>query len=438
MAGVYSRVTVVGVKRRIDVVLPADEAVGAMTGDLIRMLDEPSSSPPLHRYLVSPAGDVLGGDATLAAAKIEDGAVLRLVGEEGLPPAPVVYDVAEETASDRDARRWAFTTTHRQVIGGAAFAAMVLAMSMLVQAADVWPNAPAVLAGVLVIAAVVLGRVGRPALSSGVLVAGVLVGLHFLVTADATASWEPWRRWAAVVVALLVTPLLFALAGRPPRGAVMGSAVGAVLLGLWVGGVLLGFPTDQIASVLAVVSVAVLGFLPRAALMVSGIASLDDRRAGGREVARRDVEGALSAAHEGLVLASFAAAASAATAGVLLSAELTRWTIPIGCLLAFLFLSRSRVFPLVPEVVGLVATGLVVAVAFVRSWSADSGLVAGPLGVLAGLAALALLAVAVSLTEHAEARLRIVLDRIEMLAVVAMIPLVVGVFGTYSRLLAMF
>lgn len=436
----FSRVTVVGARRRVDVVLPADEAVGTMTGELIRLLDEPVSSPPLRRYLVTPGGEVLGGDATLAAAEVSDGALLRLVGEEGLPPAPVVYDVAEEAASDRDSRPWVFDARHRHVLGVVLFAALVVVAATVVQALGPSGNGvlPALAAG-LVVAGAVLGRASHGPLAHAFVLSGVLVGLEFLVSGPLTASWSDWQRWSASALVLAVAPLLLAAAGRPARGAVLGSAVALAMIVLWTLGIAFGVGVVHVAAVVAVVCVAVLGFLPRAALIASGIASLDDRRAGGQDVTRRDVKAALSAAHEGLVLACVATSVSAAVAGYALAQQPTRWTVPLGCLLAFVFVSRSRVFPLVLEVVAMLGVAGVVAVAFVLAWARqDPTALAGQLAVIGGLAASSLLMVALSLSEHAQARLRILLDRVEMLAVVATIPLVVGIFGTYSRLLHMF
>lgn len=439
MAGAYSRVTVVGANRRVDVVLPADEAVGTMTGELIRMLDEPTASPPLHRYLVTAGGDVLDGDLTLAGARIEDGTILRLIGEEHLPPAPVVYDVAQETAVDRDSRSWAFTTAHRRILGAAVLAALSVTVAVLAQSSTALARWPALLAVLLALAGVVFGRLDRKPLSSAFVVSGAAVAVYVVATAESVTSSPSWQRWAGIALVLTVVPLFFALAGRRPQGALLGSGVAVVLLILWAGGMYLAVPPIQVAAVLGVVCIAILGFLPRAALMVSGIASLDDRRVGGKDVARMHVNAALSSAHEGLVLASVATAAAAALAGVVLASELTHWSIPLGCLLAFVLFSRARSFPLLPQVVALTGAGVAVAIGFVHAWAtAVTGPPLGPIGVLAALAALAVLAITVSLSEHANARLRIVLDRVEMLAVVAMIPLVVGVFGTYSRLLDSF
>lgn len=440
MSDAYSRVTVVGSRRRIDLVLPTDQCVGTMTGDLISLLDEPAASPPLHRYLVTTGGEVLGGNTTLGSAHITDGAILRLVGEEGLPPAPVVYDVAEEAATDRDGRPWLFVTAHRQVLAGVVFTVTVLAMSMLAQSAGFLPDAPPLLAAILAATGVLAGRLRRIPLSAALLVTGALIGAQFVAFAEPTLAWPPWQRWTTSALIITSTPLLFALAGRRPRGALLGSAVAGGLLLLWAGGYLLEVPAQRTAAVLAVVTVAVLGFLPRAALTLSGVASLDDRRTAGQNTTRRDVRAALSSAHEGLLLAAVATATSAAAAGVVLSTDLTSWSVPLGCLLAFVLCSRARMFPLTLQVVALAGTGVVVALAFAHTWASDPAAAspAAPLATLAGIATLSILAVTLSPTEHTQARLRIILDRLEMLAVIAMIPLVVGIFGTYTRLLTIF
>src|SRR5690606_4244488 len=138
--------------------------------------------------------------------------------------------------------------------------------------------------------------------------------------------------------------------GWRPRGALLGSGTAGVLLALWASGLFLDVPAARVAAVLAVVGVAVLGMLPRVALSLSGVASLDDRRTAGRDVARTDVRAALAAAHQGLTLASVATAVSGAVAGVVLTADLTRWSTPLACLLAYVLASRARAYPLHPQV----------------------------------------------------------------------------------------
>ncbi|MET7611857.1 EsaB/YukD family protein, partial [Streptomyces seoulensis] len=104
-----SRVTLVGERRRVDLVLPSREPVGRLLPEVMRLLDDRVGTRPQTRHLVAGDGSVLEPDATLESAAVADGAVLRLVRVEDAPSAPVVHDVTDEAADDLDARAWRWT-----------------------------------------------------------------------------------------------------------------------------------------------------------------------------------------------------------------------------------------------------------------------------------------------------------------------------------------
>lgn len=191
------------------------------------------------------------------------------------------------------------------------------------------------------------------------------------------------------------------------------------------------------AALLAVVSVVVLGLLPRFALMTSGLSGLDDRRSGGVSVSRYQVSTALAATHRGLALATVVTAVSAAVAGVLVLRTTTVWTVLLAVAVALVLALRARAYPLVPEVVALLVAAAVVAVRLAWVWQERSG-AAGPLAVLVVLATVPLAVLAVQPPEHVRVRLRRFGDVLESVGVIALFPLVIGVFGVYGRLLGTF
>src|SRR4029453_6666440 len=69
----YSRVTLVGARRRVDLLLPSGEPVGLLMPDLLELAGESAAAPPRIRQLVRANGDVLAEDASLAQAGVEDG-----------------------------------------------------------------------------------------------------------------------------------------------------------------------------------------------------------------------------------------------------------------------------------------------------------------------------------------------------------------------------
>jgi hypothetical protein len=190
---------------------------------------------------------------------------------------------------------------------------------------------------------------------------------------------------------------------------------------------------------MAVVSVVLLGLLPRFALMASGLTGLDDRRSSGVSVSRHEVANALAATHRGLVLATVVTAASAAAGGWLLTAahEPTVWTVALASLTAVVLLSRARAFPLVAEVVAAFAAAAVLVVRLAVLWLDHAG-GGGALVLLGAAALLPLLVLAIEPPEHIRVRLRRFADLIESLGVIGLFPLAVGVFGIYGQLLNKF
>ncbi len=209
--------------------------------------------------------------------------------------------------------------------------------------------------------------------------------------------------------------------------------------GVWEAVALFQDDPARVGSVMAVVSVVVLGLLPRLALMAAGLTGLDDRRSGGASVSRHEVETALAATHRGLALATVVVAASAAAGGLLAVTATGPWTVALTALLAVVLLSRSRAFPLVAEVVALLAAALVLLVRLAVLWIDHvHGTPYGPLAALAAVAVAPLAVLAIRLPEHVGVRLRRAVDLVETLGVVALFPLAVGVFGVYVRLLHQF
>ncbi|WP_197357412.1 EsaB/YukD family protein, partial [Streptomyces clavuligerus] len=126
-----SRVTLVGERRRADIVLPADTPIGRLLPDILQLLDDRAADRPLTRQLTTSDGSVLPHDSTLASAGVADGAVLRLVRTHAAPPAPVVHDVTDLVADDLDLRAWRWRPAARRVSAGAASVGFGVAAAVL-------------------------------------------------------------------------------------------------------------------------------------------------------------------------------------------------------------------------------------------------------------------------------------------------------------------
>ncbi|WP_431047643.1 type VII secretion integral membrane protein EccD [Streptomyces sp. P1-3] len=440
-----SRVTLVGDRRRVDLVLPADEPIGRLLPDILRLLDDRTAAQPMLRHLVAADGTLLSEDASLASAGVRDGAVLRLVREEDTPAAPVIHDVSDEVAEDLDLRAWRWGAGAREwtaAVGsvGLAVAAGVLARVSL-GASDV--------ALPLVAVAVALSVIGVPfarlrkhehrPLGTTLMVCGGALGVLGAWTAADAQGWDGPGRLAGVAGSLVVTLVLLGVFSALGRGGLVGAGAVVSTVGVWELAAVLQDDAGLVGAVLAVASVVALGVLPRLALTGAGLTALDDRRSGGTSVSRHAVGTALAATHRGLVLATIVTAVSAVGAGLLAVTEPSPWTVLLTAVLAVVLLSRSRAYPLVAEVAVLLAGAAVLFVRLVMLWiDRGDGEPYGPLAVLALAAVLPLCVLAVRPPEHVRVRLRRVVDLVEAVGVVALFPLVVGAFGVYGRLLDVF
>jgi type VII secretion integral membrane protein EccD len=366
--------------------------------------------------------------------------VLRVVAQHDVPPAPVVHDVIEEVSDDTDARAWRWGPPARRWTVTAGVVAGCLMLAWLLHRAA-WPgvraaDALAVAALAVLASGVVVGRASEPA-GTALALGGAAVALVAAWTASGAAGWPTHLRLVAGAAVLAGVAVLLGLTSPLGRVGVVGGGLALAVAAAWGAGEAAGVPPERLGAVMAVASVVLLGLLPRVALTASGLAALDDRRTAGGEVARRDAVAAIAAAHRSLSIATVATAASAALAGVLLLGAPSRWTVPLAVATGVVVASRARVFPLVAEVVALLAAAATVLAGLLALWLQRSG-AAGPLAAVLALIAVALVALWVDPPEHVRARLRRLGDRLEGVAVLAATPLAIGVFGTYGQLLETF
>lgn len=436
------RVTLVGERRRVDLVLPAQEPLGALLPDVLRLLGDWPGEGPLARRLVTADGSVLSPDDSLASARVPDGAVLRLVAEHETSTVPGAHDATDAAAGEPEVRDGRWGRRSRTWTAGAAGVALALVAGV---AAASWYGAGRAalwlgVAGVLAAAGgVVGGRLVRPgglgqrATATALLVLGCALGV--------LASWEGASagtvRLAAVGLTVAAALALLGVCTELGRGGLVGAATVALAVGAWEAGLALtGVARTGVA--LGVASVLVLGYLPRLALTAAGLTRLDDQRSGGAPVSRHQVATALGVTHRGLAPATVALAVSAGAAGVVAAGSGDGWSVAAAALLCPVLLSRARAYPLTVEVVALLAAGTAVGVALVLGRAAGPGDPAGALAVLCAGAVLPFGVLAVRVPEHVRVRLRRLVNLVESVGVLALILVALGAFGVHAGLLDTF
>lgn len=436
----YSRITLIGRRKRADLVLPSSEPIGSLLPEMLTVLDERSGGSPRRLAVATATGDLLSADVTLDGAGVPDGAVLRLVAEDEVPPPPVVNDVTEETAGDLERLAGRMTHLGRQVITVALAGVGAALLGVEVILGSTADDAFLIMA--LVAAGCWLAALGAGALRmrwiGGVLaVVGAVSAASVAYPAAAAHGWTPADRIALVVGAGWVGVGLCGLVWHR-RGPVLGALTGLILTAGWAAlraSPLHGAEADALVATACVVT---LGLLPRWALSVSGLASLDDRRLGGEQVSRRALESSLLAAHSGLVWATTAAALDFAITASALAHTGKPWPLGLAGAAALVVLLRSRSFPLIAEVAATIAATASVAVSLELDWLDGGRRLLWPLVTTGAALALLVAALLFDPAAHIQARLRGLADRLEGAAVLALIPLVIGVFGVYGRLLHAF
>ncbi|MGW4213762.1 EsaB/YukD family protein [Lentzea sp. NPDC004789] len=109
-----TRVTLIGARRRLDVVVPSAEPLGVLLPEFLHMTGEPRGTPPGGYRLVTTDGTTLAPDRSLDDAEVSDGAMVRLLRREDAPSDPVVHDVADAVTDDLGKRPWRWNDTAKR------------------------------------------------------------------------------------------------------------------------------------------------------------------------------------------------------------------------------------------------------------------------------------------------------------------------------------
>ena len=179
------------------------------------------------------------------------------------------------------------------------------------------------------------------------------------------------------------------------------------------------------------------GPLPWIALSAAGLTDLDQRAADGAPPARPRAFAAIDEAYAALTWSVGAVASVLGVTGVVLALSGTIWTELLALAFFLVAALRTRAFPLHWQGWLLWTAAGVIAAAGL------SVLLAGGLGWIGAGAAVVLAALVATMVlvrprPHVRARLRGLGNIIETLAVVSLIPLLVGALGIYAELLGIF
>ncbi|WAP51108.1 type VII secretion integral membrane protein EccD [Arthrobacter sp. ATA002] len=445
MAHPFTRVTLVGTRRHVDLLLPSHQPVGLLLPQVLNLLGDAPAETVAAKVLVAPDGTELNAGASLSQARVLDGARLLLCNVSEAPPAAVVYDVNDLVAGESAAVGGRWNRRCRDLTTGAFMAAGLWAGAEILLTA-LAPNTAWWMLFTLSLLGLAAGSAAnrpprRAAFGSALLAAGWLTGLGGALHLYGGVPEQLPPASLALAGLSVLTLAALGTGAAQPRAWLSGAAALALAAAVWTAaGALSGDPV-RAGAVAALAGALILGLLPKLALAASGLATLDDQRAKGLPSARTDAVGAVAAAHRTLTLGTAVTALSLAPALWLLGTDAgsQRWTLPLLLALTLALFLRTRSFPLAPQRGALyltVAVGLAaVTVAGLRFLPGQPWVVGlAVLAVASGAAAV----LSVSFPDHTQARFRLLAKRLESVAILASVPLTVGLFGVFGQLLDSF
>jgi type VII secretion integral membrane protein EccD len=423
----FSRVTVIGSSRRIDVSLPDGVPVAELVLDLVQMLDESSDSVPARWALLRIGGQPLDAEQSLAEQGVASGTMLFVRDLTAPPPPPVVDDFAQDIAIAVDAETGRWTASMLGPLLTAVAAVCLLAAGgalLLGGTRGVQTVAGVVGAALASLAALALVRLaGRRDFAAVVSVAGLplwsaagagLAGVGGLHPTGILAAALAAVTIGAAVALLISGDAILAISS----GVIAATVLPAVVLG---GCELFGLGVVAGAAILCPVGLAAIALSTPLAARLAGViatdaASVDRKVSQGR--------GVLAALLTGTALVLAASSAALAASGGLFAWALIAVTAVAAGM-------RARHHRFAAEVAPLLAAAM-----------AGALLLEFPLATRGGtaVAATLLIADAIVLTAGAGAirawnlpgQISRRLGTIEWIAIAASVPLAAGVLGVYD------
>lgn len=265
----------------------------------------------------------------------------------------------------------------------------------------------------------------------------------YLAAASALGLWWAWQQflagWSPLLILIIwLTVQLAALTVHTSQhfAHLVGLVVLAFSTGAWW---LIHFLIDnpvRAGAVTATLALLLLGLAPRLALSVAGVFKADDAVGRGVHLALSEVVGRLGRAHQVLSVA-VALLALLWTLGMAPLADVVTgnaWTLGMTTTLIVAWTLRGRHFPLAVERAAIYGATLVATTTVV--WSQREAIWV-PLAMV-GLALILATVLFVPISDLAGAQLRRIATWLETFAVLATIPVLVGMFDLYTQLLESF
>lgn len=449
-AAVFSRVTVVAPRTRIDVALPSDVSVADLLPMLLEMAREstPDGGARHGGWALARIGQApLESTRTLTGSGVLDGELLQLCKRAESPPPPLFDDVIDAVALSTPGsyRPWTEATARALGAGAAVAALLTAAVAVYLAGPGTAEAVTAGVAGVLFVAAGATSSRVYHDPRAGTVLAATALPLAF-VAGLYTVPDGPGRPnllLACVAVAVFAA----AAVGLLRAGVTVFTAAAAVALlgaGASLVAVLVAHPVAGIGAGLAAVALVGLSFAPRLTIQLARL-PLPAVPTTARELNEDDtadfpdfvtIERQAALGHHyltGLVVGFGAAAA----VGALLAGPHGTLGVVLAATVSAVLMLRARTYANGVQAVALLSAGLLTAGGLVIGWlveADDSTRLVFVFGATVLLGAEALVLGVVFPRQRFSPPLRRAVEILEALLIAAVLPLALGVMDLYATM----
>ncbi|MGH3996766.1 MAG: type VII secretion integral membrane protein EccD [Pseudonocardiaceae bacterium] len=450
-SSVFSRVTVVAPRTRIDLALPSDVAVADLVPMVLTMAGESAPDGGSSHggwCLAKLGGEAIDTDRPLSSLGIVDGDLLQLRHRRDNPPPPLFDDVVEAIAvSIPDSYRpWTEHTARTLGMVAAGLALLAGALALLRAGPGLGVAVVAGLAAVFaLVGGAVIARVYDQT-SIGVLVAGGSLPLGFvsgLYLVPGTVHAENLLLACTLALVLAITSVMVIGAGITPF--IAGATSAALGAMAFLAASLVDRPTAGIAAGAAAVALGGISALPRLTIQLSRLpmpqvpGNAQDLQQDAGFPDYQTIERRAGVAHEyltGMIIGSGAVAA----AGAVLASTGGALGILLSAVVAAVLLLRARSYANRSQAIALLVSGMSAVAGLVTGLlvpAGQSGLLLAVFGGLLILAVLALVLGVVLPRRRFSPVVRRSVDVIEATLIAAVLPLALGVMDLYNAFRAL-
>jgi type VII secretion integral membrane protein EccD len=383
---VFSRVTVVAPRTRIDLALPAGVAVADLLPMLLDMAKEATPDGGARHggwCLAKMGGEPLEPSRTLASLGVIDGEMLQLRKRSENPPPPLYDDVVDaiaEAAPD-SYRPWTKQTANRIGYIAGALALITAAITVLMTGPLFGGShvAAAITAGSAAVISVALGAViarGYQAETAGVLIAAAgglpmafVSGLYIVPGATGRAS----LLLGSALVLIVASASIMLIGAGVTTFVAAGTAalIGVIAFAI---AVLIAHPAPGIAAGTAAVSLAGLSVLPRLTIQLARLplpnvpGSAEDLKEDSGFPDYQSIERRAGLAHEYMTGMIIGCGAATAISAIITASKGDVWSIVLAVVATLVLLLRARTYANGSQAIALLATGMLSAVGIMLGW----------------------------------------------------------------------